>query len=117
MKLIGPSQPLRVVSKLLHKNCNIGTEGTLDVYLCDTAEGISKRKVAHPAPTYTSEDQVILSVFIALHEEFSVKAISAVPADDIEATADFNELMTMLQNAYMEHSIMERNKCAQPQLH
>ena len=87
MRLLDPSQPLKVVKKLLHKNYNIGLEGTLDCYLCNTIES----------------DSVILTVFIGTYEDVSLKVV-------VETGQPVASILEALKTMYINISMQERNE-------
>jgi hypothetical protein len=100
MKTLEPTTPLKVVRKVLHKNINIGTEGTLDCFLCRTQGEES-----------TTEFKM-LSVFISLHENVSIKLVTTAPqlSEDVEESILY--ILNILRDCYVKISVDERNECA-----
>ena len=97
---LDPIQPLKVVRKLLHKNCNIGAEGTLDVYLCNTAP-----LTESPPP------QVLLCIFVGLHEDLSFRAVIPAPQEEADVRTDMAEVMRRFSEVYEFESMKEKGKC------
>lgn len=100
MKVLNPSQPLKVVHKLFHKNCSIGTEGTLDVYLCEREKGSN--------PTHA-----ILLVFTARYEDFGLSSVTVPPQDKEESEKDLGLILNEFARLYESSCMEERNKCKQ----
>jgi hypothetical protein len=100
MKTLDPTTPLKVVRKVLHKNINIGTEGTLDCFLCRTQGEES------------TTDFKMLSIFIGLREEVSIKLVTTAPqlSEDVEESILY--ILKILQDCYVKISVDERNECA-----
>jgi hypothetical protein len=66
------------------------------------------------ADTCTKGEQpkrVMLSIFIALYEDYSLKAIHAVPTDSDEFINYFSDLMTSLSKSYTACTMQELKKC------
>ena len=98
MKILHPDTPLKVVRKLLRKNINIGTEGTLDCFLCDTLEE-------------EPQSRAILLIFIGLHEDINMQLIAQVPDSMDDAEALLNEALNVLKTGYIDASVQERHRC------
>lgn len=98
MKVIHPDTPLKVVRKLLRKNINIGVEGTLDCFLCDTLEENPQRRA-------------LLMIFVGRYEEISLKLVAVPPESMDGAEVILKEALEKLQTCYVDISMQERNQC------
>lgn len=91
------NQPLKVIRKLFKLQLNIGTEGELNCYLCNTLQ------------TDTLAE-VLLVVFISTYEDTSIKLAIQTPEDMDNIPELMDELIVSLAEAYKAISIHERNQ-------
>lgn len=90
---------LRAKTKLTHFNCTIGTEGTVDGWLCDNLDPDAPDRYK----------TCVLIIFIASNEELVLRAVTAVPTSK-EMTAQLLErVLEGFRERYIAYSIAEKN--------
>jgi hypothetical protein len=95
---------LRAVKKLTHFNCTIGTEGTVDGWMCDNLD--------KDAPT--KYKTCVLIIFIARDEELTMRAVTTMPTSQEMTTQILQAVLEGFKERYIAYSVQERNQCAHP---
>lgn len=90
---------LNIKERLLTHPCNIGTEGWLVVYSC---EGASAK---YPIKN------LLLSIFIANIEEFSLEMVHGLPKSQADTSILIQTILTSMNELYIAYSIDESKEC------
>lgn len=91
--------PVKVISHVFSKSCNIGTEGSIHGYLCDNLDTEAPPEM----------QQVLLTVFLPLYEDFSFRVITPACVSQSSTGEFIQQVLEKMQDMYVEISVKERN--------
>lgn len=86
----------KVLEKLFHMQCDIGTQGTVDCYLVETFD--------------TNPIQKIVAIFIGTHEEVAFDLIGSAPECKEDVQDILDSIQYRLEQVYIAASMHEKSR-------